>query len=214
MVGFSKLVLYNDGSTDNYKEILRPHIDAGYVELIEWPIMSASLSESHDWLDSEVAKETYLDDLRRCKLRHRKMRKIRPGDEENSWDENMITIRDKTADIPVPQQHGHKECQTSAYSDCYARHRDYQWVGGFDIDEFLVPPWFDPSSSITPFPSPPSTPTSSPPDGSSIPLNLSIPLVLRMFEESEGCVYMLVFASIFGTNNYETTPKGISPPNV
>ena len=36
LVGFQHFYLYNDGSTDNYREVLRPYIAAGEVELIDW----------------------------------------------------------------------------------------------------------------------------------------------------------------------------------
>lgn len=37
MVGVSHFWLYNDNSTDNWKEILQPYIDVGLVEVFDWP---------------------------------------------------------------------------------------------------------------------------------------------------------------------------------
>jgi len=36
LVGFQHFYLYNDGSTDNYQDVLRPYIKSGQVEVIEW----------------------------------------------------------------------------------------------------------------------------------------------------------------------------------
>ncbi|HSX10466.1 MAG TPA: glycosyltransferase family 92 protein [Chlamydiales bacterium] len=36
VIGFDHFYLYNNDSTDNYKEVLKPFIDKGVVELIEW----------------------------------------------------------------------------------------------------------------------------------------------------------------------------------
>ncbi len=37
MLGVDHIYLYNNFSTDNYKEILMPYIEEGYVTLIDWP---------------------------------------------------------------------------------------------------------------------------------------------------------------------------------
>jgi len=37
MVGVSHFWLYNDNSTDNWSEVLQPYIDAGLVEVFDWP---------------------------------------------------------------------------------------------------------------------------------------------------------------------------------
>jgi len=40
MVGVEHFWLYNDGSTDNWKEILQPYISEKIVEVIDWPVPS------------------------------------------------------------------------------------------------------------------------------------------------------------------------------
>lgn len=37
MVGVSHFWLYNDNSTDNWSEVLQPYVDAGLVEVLDWP---------------------------------------------------------------------------------------------------------------------------------------------------------------------------------
>lgn len=43
LVGVEHFWLYNNNSSDNYKEILEPYIKSGIVELIEWPDTSTEL---------------------------------------------------------------------------------------------------------------------------------------------------------------------------
>lgn len=45
MMGVEHFYLFNNLSTDNYKEAIQPYIDRGVVELIEWPNESASAPE-------------------------------------------------------------------------------------------------------------------------------------------------------------------------
>lgn len=47
MVGVERFILYDNGSTDNYLEILSPYLQAGIVELIDWPSTPAG------WLDAQ-----------------------------------------------------------------------------------------------------------------------------------------------------------------
>lgn len=43
LVGVNHFYLYNNNSTDNYKEVLQPYIDIDLVELIEWPSDQSSI---------------------------------------------------------------------------------------------------------------------------------------------------------------------------
>lgn len=42
MLGVEHLYLYNNLSSDNYMEVLKPHIDRGFVELADWPYEHSS----------------------------------------------------------------------------------------------------------------------------------------------------------------------------
>lgn len=37
LIGIEHFYLYNNNSTDNYEEVLKPYIDKGLVTLIDWP---------------------------------------------------------------------------------------------------------------------------------------------------------------------------------
>lgn len=52
LVGIEHFYLYNNLSQDNYKEVLRPYIKAGVVELIEWNRESCNVS---DWDVIQIA---------------------------------------------------------------------------------------------------------------------------------------------------------------
>ena len=38
LVGFEKFHLYDNGSTDNHREVLEPYVREGFVEITDWPI--------------------------------------------------------------------------------------------------------------------------------------------------------------------------------
>lgn len=59
--GIEHILLYDSGSTDDSREVLRPWIEAGVVELIDWPV---------PWKSGAQAK-AYLDALRRLRGRSR-----------------------------------------------------------------------------------------------------------------------------------------------
>lgn len=59
--GIEHVLLYDNSSTDNAREVVQPWIDAGIVELIDWPIA---------WKDG-AQKKAYLDALRRLRGRTR-----------------------------------------------------------------------------------------------------------------------------------------------
>ena len=48
MIGFDHLYLYNNFSSDNYKEVLQPYIDKNAVTLIEWPVKYGQISAYED----------------------------------------------------------------------------------------------------------------------------------------------------------------------
>lgn len=57
LVGVQHFYLYNNCSTDDYESVLRPYIDIGEVELIQWPYTSISWE---NWL-YEVQASAYTD---------------------------------------------------------------------------------------------------------------------------------------------------------
>lgn len=50
VVGVEHFYLYNNLSTDNYLDILRPYIDEGVVDLFEWPVKTGNQKEYLDLL--------------------------------------------------------------------------------------------------------------------------------------------------------------------
>ncbi len=50
MIGVDHFYLYNNFSTDNYKEILAPYISQGKVTLVEWPVQYGQLTAYQDCL--------------------------------------------------------------------------------------------------------------------------------------------------------------------
>ena len=59
--GIDHVLLYDNNSTDNSREVLRPWIEAGFVELFDWPLR---------WKEGAQIK-AYLDALRRLRGRTR-----------------------------------------------------------------------------------------------------------------------------------------------
>lgn len=51
IVGVEHFYLYNNFSTDNYKEILKPYIEKGIVTLTEWPVVPAQKQAYRHFLD-------------------------------------------------------------------------------------------------------------------------------------------------------------------
>lgn len=54
LVGVEHFRLYNNNSHDNYKQVLKPYIEEGIVELIEWP----SIQEENDWFHFSFIVQT------------------------------------------------------------------------------------------------------------------------------------------------------------
>lgn len=50
LIGVQHFRLYNNDSTDNYKEVLQPYIAKGEVTLIEWPNANFDLSGKYGWV--------------------------------------------------------------------------------------------------------------------------------------------------------------------
>src|SRR6476619_5855102 len=50
--GVEQFLLYDNGSSDNSREVLEPWINAGIVELIDWPLHWKSGSQSKAFLDA------------------------------------------------------------------------------------------------------------------------------------------------------------------
>ena len=49
LLGFEHFYLYQNNSTDNYLEVLKPYIEKGVVTLIEWPEHPGQLSSYKHW---------------------------------------------------------------------------------------------------------------------------------------------------------------------
>lgn len=49
LIGIEHFYLYNNFSTDNYKEILRPYVDNNIVTLIEWPVKYGQIPAYEDF---------------------------------------------------------------------------------------------------------------------------------------------------------------------
>ena len=115
--------------------MLQPYIEDGFVELIDWPsdFVKLKLDSQQRWLVKEDT-EAFISSLTKCRRREQK-RKL----EERRRKLGKQDETEKEKEKPHPQT----DCQQSAFSDAYARHRDYTWVGAFDVDEFFVP--MDPS---------------------------------------------------------------------
>ena len=62
LVGVEHFYLYNNLSSDNYKEVLEPYIQSGIVELIEWPYESYNIKK---W--SSVQNHSYTDAVNRSR---------------------------------------------------------------------------------------------------------------------------------------------------
>ena len=62
--GVQHFYLYNNLSTDDYKGTLKPYIDSGLVDLIEWPY---SYSCASDW--TTIQCSAYLDCVKKIKYK-------------------------------------------------------------------------------------------------------------------------------------------------
>lgn len=66
LIGVEHFYLYNNLSTDNYKQVLQPYIKSGLVELHEWPYKSSSVTH---W--TKIQSDAYMDAIKRSKGRSR-----------------------------------------------------------------------------------------------------------------------------------------------
>ena len=57
IIGINHFYLYNNNSTDNYQEILKPYVDENIVTLIQWPKVHAQM-ESYDHCIKNYKDET------------------------------------------------------------------------------------------------------------------------------------------------------------
>ncbi len=68
LVGVDHFYLYNNLSSDNYKQVLKPYIERGQVELIEWPYkggqIGGKVSNPFNWTHVQIA--SYNDALKRA----------------------------------------------------------------------------------------------------------------------------------------------------
>lgn len=62
IIGVEHFYLYNNLSLDNYKEVLKPYIKKGIVELIDWPYESYNV---YEW--GPIQKGAYKDAIAKCK---------------------------------------------------------------------------------------------------------------------------------------------------
>lgn len=60
LIGVQKFYLYNNNSSDHYKQVLKSYISAGWVDLKDWPS-----PETTDW--TPYQKSAYNDCLERCR---------------------------------------------------------------------------------------------------------------------------------------------------
>ena len=52
MIGVDHFYLYNNNSTDNYKEVLQPFVDKGIVTIIDWPQIPGQFTAYKHWYDN------------------------------------------------------------------------------------------------------------------------------------------------------------------
>jgi len=69
LVGVQHFWLYNNNSTDNYKEVLRPYIKAGIVDLIEWPSEETQDEWRHHTYDVQVGAFNHAINLAKKKTK-------------------------------------------------------------------------------------------------------------------------------------------------
>ena len=60
LIGVEHFYLYNNNSTDNYKEVLDPYINEGSVTLIEWPDTPGQISAYKHWLSNFKAETNWV----------------------------------------------------------------------------------------------------------------------------------------------------------
>jgi FkbM family methyltransferase len=82
MVGVERFWLYNDASRDDWREVLAPYLDAGLVEVIDWPVPSRN-----DYMRRQV--EAQRDAVRRACGRARWLALI-------DVDEYLLPLQDDT----------------------------------------------------------------------------------------------------------------------
>ena len=64
IIGIQHFYLYNNFSSDNYEEVLKPYIENGYVTLVDWPVPQGQMSSYQNWYEqyrSETKWNIFLD---------------------------------------------------------------------------------------------------------------------------------------------------------
>ena len=61
-VGVEHFYLYNNRSKDNFADVLKPYVETGEVELIDWPFRNRN---THEWNDIQC--NSFLDAIKRAK---------------------------------------------------------------------------------------------------------------------------------------------------
>ena len=105
--GVDKIVIYNNNGNDKSLEYIKPYIEDGIVDWINWPRDYANLSSSvYDWHDK--------------------------GNFDNfkKWYDSCTS---KTND-PYGR---FLDCETSAIRETVARYRKHSWIAYFDVDEIF-----------------------------------------------------------------------------
>lgn len=110
--GVDKFVLYNHGSTDNTIDILKPYVELGIVELINWP------AEAHSIEQTSGLHRSFLT-----------------GSSEQLFQSRLDS---DCENVDPNRQHKQGGCQVAAFMDGMARYRHKTlWLTDFDVDEYI-----------------------------------------------------------------------------
>lgn len=60
IVGVEHFYLYNNNSSDNYLEVLKPYMDCGLVTLIDWPIKQGQMQAYQHWADNYKSESKWV----------------------------------------------------------------------------------------------------------------------------------------------------------
>ena len=115
--GVEHVLLYDNGSTDNTREVLQPWVDAGLVELFDWPV---------HWKDGAQTK-AYADALRRLRGRTRWAAFIDP-------DEFLFSPTGKSLPEVLVGYEGHAGVVVNWH--CYGSSGHKRRPGGLTIESY------------------------------------------------------------------------------
>jgi hypothetical protein len=116
IVGVEHFYLYNNLSTDNYEEVLRPYIEAGIVDLFDWPIETSNQREYLNLLQLPA----YNDALARVR-------------NAAQW----VAFIDLD-EFLVPLRHNNLLDMLTEYEDCAGLAINWQIFGTSNIDDLPV----------------------------------------------------------------------------